>query len=265
MRPFMILLTLYLLTGCAFSKAVQQEIGLVNLVQSECHSVTIDIQLNSSWEPSPNPNKVTYKVFRIKGTDSPLLVESSNNSTIELQNLNEFDSYHWFVEARSRHKNGWGIPIYRKVGELKVVTPHCSVVNEFTPVPGDVRLRHEPTGKCLFGNAVDGGPVKTWACWQDPQMAISLEPLGGSDVRIRVRAKGKCLFGNPANGGVVKNWVCWADPNMVYVREELGNNRVRLRHKTTGQCMYGSPVDGGPVKNWPCWDDPNMVWVIDPF
>lgn len=245
--------------------AEAKEIGLVSLVQARCDSITIDIQLDTSWKPSPNPNNATYKVYRMKGSQENALMASSNDTTIEMKDLQESTSYNMYANARSRHKNGRGIPIYRKVGELKVVTLPCSVVNEFTPVPGDVRLRHELTGKCLFGNPVEGGPVKTWGCWKDPQMAISLEKLAGQELRIRVRAKGKCLFGNPVEGREVKNWTCWDDPNMVYVRENLDNNRVRLRHKLTGQCMYGDPNDGGPVKNWPCWNDPNMVWVIDPF
>lgn len=265
MRAFTFTVGLCLVLTSCTTASPQQEIGNLGLIQAQCDRFTFYISLNTNWEASPNPNTSTYRVFRMVGPQGVTLMAQSNNDTIELQGLQEWTPYHIYASARSRRTDGWGIPIYRKVGELTVVTPHCSTPSPWSPVPGDVRLRHEATGKCLFGNALDGGEVKTWQCWQDPQMAISLEPLGGNEVRLRVRSYGKCLYGNPVNGGMVKNWNCWNDPNMVYVREELGNNRVRLRHKATGQCMYGSPTDGGPVRNWPCWNDPNMIWVIDPF
>ncbi|HEX9963810.1 MAG TPA: hypothetical protein VGB04_02370 [Allosphingosinicella sp.] len=245
--------------------APQQEIGSLSLVQAQCDRFTIQIHIGPDWKASPNPNNDTYKVYRMAGPTSLPLMASSDNSTIEITGLQAFMSYKIFANARSRRAGGGGIPLYRKVGELTVVTPNCSTPSEFAPQPGDVRLRHEASGKCIFGNPVDGGPAKNWTCWNDPQMAVSLEPLGGANVRIRMRAKGKCLFGSPVNGGEVKNWVCWNDPNMVFVRESLGGNRVRLRHEATGKCMYGNSTNGEAVKNWTCWDDPNMVWVIDPF
>lgn len=250
-------------SGCA-PQAPAQNIGSVSLLQSSCNDLTIKIYISASWEPAPNPNRDTYEVFRIVGT-SMSKVASSDSDQIHLAGLSPFTPYHYVVQARSRIKDGWGLPIYRQVGELKTVTPTCTTTPATSAQPGDVRLRHQLTSKCLFGEPVDGGPAKTWSCWQDPKMAVALEPLGGAEYRIRLRASGKCLFGNPVNGGAVKNWTCWNDPNMVWVREDLGNNRARFRHKPTGQCMYGSPTNGGIVKNWPCWDDANMVWVVDPF
>jgi hypothetical protein len=240
-------------------------IGHVTAVQTTCHSVTMSISIDSDWETSPNPNKVTYKVSQVVGASPPDDITSSNDSVIEIKGLQEWTPYYFVVEARSRHKNGWGIPLYRLVGELKFVTPHCNAISPVDPQPGDVRLRHELTGKCIFGNPVDGGPAKTFTCWKDPEMAISLESLGGSEVRIRLRAKGKCLYGDSSNGGTVKNFTCWQDPSMVYIMEDLGNNRYRLRHKLSGQCMYGSTGEAMPVHHWTCWNDPNMVWVKDPF
>lgn len=265
-RTGSVLFALLLVLAAGAKAAPQQEIGLINLVHADCHSLTIDVELNTSWEPSPNRRVSTYVVFEyLPRPSGPTEVAHSDHKVIELTGLQESHAYYFYVQARSRHRNGRGIPIYRKVGELHTTTPPCSAVTPFSPAPGDVRLRHEATGKCLYGSPIDGNPVGTWGCWRDPRMAISLESLGGAEVRIRVRATGKCLFGNPVEGREVKSWGCWEDPNMVYIREELGNNRIRLRHKLTGQCMYGGAADGDPVRNWPCWDDPNMVWVVDPF
>lgn len=250
-------------SGVATGAQAAGDIGSLGVVQATCNSLTISVQISQGWEVSPNPNVSTYRVLLGAGTQVPVPSIQTNSTPITLGGLQPSTQYLVIVSARSRHRGGWGIPLYRRVGGKVVSTPSCTVA---TAQPGDVRLRHEATGKCLFGHPADGAPVKTWgACWQDPAMAISLEAQGGAEVRIRIRATGRCLFGNPVNGAEVKSWTCWNDPNMVYVREDLGNNRLRLRHKMTGQCMYGSPVNGGTVRNWPCWADPNMVWVIDPF
>jgi hypothetical protein len=242
------------------------DIGVVTLVGSTCNSLTVKAHINFQWEQSPNPNNATYRAYNWNNVLNPVHVVSSDSNTLTVPNLQEKKSYRIMIEARSRKAGGWGIPIYRKVGDVTSTTPACSTPSTYTPVPGDVRLRHEATGKCLFGNPEDGGAVKTWgACWKDPGMAVSLETVSGSKVRIRIQAIGKCLFGNPTSGQVVKNWGCWNDPNMVYVKEDLGDNRLRLRHEITGQCMYGGTGNGDPVRNWPCGTDPNMVWVIDPF
>jgi hypothetical protein len=134
----------------------------------------------------------------------------------------------------------------------------------YVPVAGDVRLRHEATGQCLYAGNTNGASSASWTCWPDPAMAVKLEPLTGSDVRIRLQSTGKCLYADSANGAAMRVWQCWNDPGMVYVKEDLGNNRVRLHHKMTDKCMYAT-TNGGPVDGWSCWADPAMVWVVDPF
>lgn len=254
-----------MLLAMACPARAASDIGHVTIVHATCTSLTIAIQLNSGWEPSPNPHKATYKLTGLLTGAALSDNVSSNESTIEMKDWLEGWQYDYLVEARSRHKNGNGIPLYRRVAELQGSLPLCDEPNPNGPQPGDVRLRHELTGKCIFGNPVDGGPAKTFTCWQDPEMAIVLEPLGGSEFRIRLRAKGKCLYADPNNGGTAKNFTCWPDPNMVFIMESLGNNRYRLRHKATGQCLYGSTIEAGAVHNWGCWNDPAMVWVKDTF
>jgi hypothetical protein len=243
-------------------------IGTIAVQQLQCTSLTLHMEISNNWEPSPNPNTSVYKVYRITGFQGSQLLASSDNSTIQLNNLQPSTQYHFVVQARSRHAGGWGIPLYRDVNDVTTYTPACPPPP--TPAPGDVRLRHEATGKCIFGNPVDGGIVHTWTCWQDPGMAVALETQGlpAGQVRIRMRAQGKCLYGNPVNGKEVKNFTCWSDQNMLYIMEPVdsGNpNRIRLKHLNTGQCMYAGSVEGNAVKNFPCWNDPGMVWVKDPF
>ena len=202
---------------------------------------------------------------------------NGNSQSLDYYGLVAGTTYRIVVWCGCRGSSRFAVPIPIRLMDVQYThsepAPTPEPAPQPAPQPGDIRLRHEATGKCLFGNPVDGGAVKTWgACWQDPGMAVSLEPVNGSlqpldrsEVRIRLRANGKCLFGSPLDGGEVKNWACWNDPNMVFVVEVVNNNRVRLRHRATGRCMYGSPVNGGVVRNWTCWNDPNMVWVIDPF
>lgn len=239
-------------------------IGEVHLEQVTCHSVTMSIHIGLGWEPSPNPHTSTYRVWHISGPD---IIDdaTSDNSTIQINNLPEFSPYHFVIEARSRHKNGAGIPLYRKVDELKGVTPHCTVSPGYTPGPNDFRLRHELTSKCMYGSPVDGGPPRMFTCWKDPEMAIAFENAGSGEVRIRFLARGKCAYADPNNGGIPKNFTCWPDPNMTFIMESLGNNRYRFKHKLTQRCLSGTTIQGGTLHNWDCWDDPNMVFVKDPW
>lgn len=242
---------------------VAKEIGSVSIVKNQCGKVTISIALNSSWQVMPANNKVTYKVFTISNRQELSDITSSNNPVITIDWL-EGKYFNFIVEARSRQTGTFGITMYRKVGEVEGISETCS---SYVPAAGEVRLRHEQTGRCLFGDPNDGGAVKTWMCWKDPNMGYFLDSISGNEVRIRHRSTGKCVYGNAVNGGIAKNWGCWDDPNMVFVKEPLsGNNRFRLRHKATGRCIYGGNSDGAPVKSWgPCWDDPAMVWVVEPF
>lgn len=239
-------------------------IGHVTAVQVTCYSVIMAIQLDAGWKEAPSGNKLTYRVSEVIGTEM-YDVTSSNDSTIEIKYLPEWTPHYFVVEARAHPANRPGLTYYRFAGELKIVTPRCNVITPNSPTPGDVRLRHEVTAKCIFGNPIDGRPAKTFTCWNDPEMAIKIENLGGNEVRIRLREKGKCLYGDPTNGGDVKNFTCWDDPKMVWIEESLGNNRYRYRSKATQMCMAGSTFEALPIRNWGCWDDPNMVWVKDPI
>lgn len=242
------------------------DIGTVTLVSSTCNSLTVKAHIwLLEWKPSPKPNDSTYKAYNFNNLLSPVWVASSNSDTLHVPNLQPQTSYRIMVYARSRPAEGLGFSQYRKVGEVTPTTPACP-----QPVAGDVRLRHEATGKCLYGSPTEGGIPGTFTCWHDPEMAVSLEKVNssGTEVRIRIRARGKCVFGNPTNGGVVRNHTCWDDPNMVYVKDPVGNvadNRWRLRHKNTGNCMYTGANNGDPARNFTCWPDPAMVWIIDPF
>ena len=71
--------------------------------------------------------------------------------------------------------------------------------------------------KCLFGNSANGGEVKNWSCWGDPNMIFVREDLGNNRVRFRHKATGKCMYGGTADGDPVRNWACWNDPAMVWV------------------------------------------------
>ena len=254
----------------SFNSTAHAGIGSVLISDVTCNSMKIAISLGNAYKEAPTDGSSTYYVNLITGaTTQETGWVVSDNSVINLPNLLPFTPYHFVVTARTRRRTHPNEPgIYRIVDEKTQVTLQtCNppTTNYNNPQPGDVRLRHEVTGMCIFGNSADGGPVGAWGCWGDPNMAVSLESLGGADVRIRMRGNGKCLFGNPVGGKEVKNFQCWSDPNMVYERQDLGNNRVRLRHKATGQCMYTGSIRGNFVKNWPCWNDPAMVWVIESF
>ena len=41
-----------------------------------------------------------------------------------------------------------------------------------TGIPGEVRLRHKSTGKCLYNY---GDTVHNWVCWSDPNMVFVLD------------------------------------------------------------------------------------------
>jgi hypothetical protein len=236
------------------------DIGSVNIVNSQCGKITISVALDPGWQVMPANNKVTYKVFSsytqsgiVDSNDPIITFDWPANTTFKV-----------WVEARSRQTGFIGLTMYRKVDEVAGYSEACPL---YGAAPGEVHLRHEQTGKCMFGDPNDGGAVKTWACWNDPNMIYVLESISGNEVRLRHKRTGKCVYGNAVNGRIAKNWVCWDDPNMVFVKEPLsGNNRFRLRHKATGRCIYGGNSDGDPVKSWgPCWDDPAMVWVVESF
>lgn len=241
---------------------ISKDIGSVTIMNNQCGKITVGLEINSSWQLMPANNKPTYVVYkydRAEQTD----IKHSNDPVITID-WPEGTKFDIFVNARSRQTTTLGITMYRKVGEVEGYSEPCS---SYVPTAGEVRLRHEQTGKCMFGDPNDGGTVKTFTCWKDPNMSYFLEPISGNEVRLRHKSTGKCVYGNSVNGGIAKNWICWDDPNMVFVKEPLpGNDRFRLRHKSTGRCIYGGSFDGAAVKNWgPCWDDPAMVWVAEPF
>jgi hypothetical protein len=239
------------------------KIGSVSIVQNQCGKVTISISLGGGWKIMPASNKPTYTVSIIANRKEIATIKTSNDPVISVA-WPEGTSFNFIVEARSRQTSALGITMYRLVDEVGGISATCA---SYVPAAGEVRLRHEKTGKCMAGDPNDGGHAKTFACWGDPNMGYFFDSISGNEVRIRHRSTGKCLFGSPDNGGIAKNWVCWDDPNMVWIKDPLpGGNRFRLRHKATGRCIYGINSDGGPVRYWgPCWDDPAMVWVVEPF
>jgi hypothetical protein len=213
----------------------------------------------------PAKNQPTYKVYKYVGGSSgdPLsLVKTSNDAYISIDwPLSQ--PFKFSVDARSRRDLA-GLTKYRKVDEVSGTTDICSYV----PLPGEVRLKHEQTARCMFGNHNPGGPVAIWGpCWKDPNMGFLLEPLSGNEFQIRHRSTNQCLYVDTPNGGVVKNWPCGVDPKMVWIKDPLpGTNRFRIRNKATGRCIYARNSNAAPVQAWgPCWDDPAMAWVIEPF
>jgi hypothetical protein len=239
-------------------KSYAGDIGLVTIISNQCGKVTVAVSLNSNWKPMPTANKPTYKVTKILGND--FLDVATSDLPIITIDVGVGAAFKFHVTARSRQTGLIGITMQRKVGEFQGTAGFCSGL-----AIGEVRLRHEKTGKCMFGDFNDGGVVKTWTCWDDPNMAYILDTVSGNEVRLRHRISSKCVYGNNVNGGFAKNWICWNDPNMIFIKDPLpGTNRFRLRHKATNRCLYGGTADGDPVKSWgPCWDDPNMVWVLD--
>jgi hypothetical protein len=202
------------------------DIGSVSIVQNQCGKITLNVTLNSSWKVMPANSKPTYIVSRIVDRTEQTDVKTSNDPAIPVE-WPEGTYFKFHVTARSRQTSYLGITMYRKVGEIEGISANCS---SYVPLPGEVRLRHEKTGKCLFGNPNDGGPAATWTCWKDPNMGYFLDTVSGNEVRLRHRSTGKCLYGDSVNGGVAKNWGCWNDPNMIFIKDALpGANRFRLR------------------------------------
>jgi len=239
------------------------KIGSVSIVQNQCGKVTISISLDGGWKVMPTNNKPTYIISTIVNSREMVTLKTSNDPVIPVE-WPAGTYFNFIVEARSRQTGSFGITMYRLVNEVEGIAATCS---PYMPVLGEVRLRHEQSGKCMFGNPNDGGGAATFTCWKDPNMGYVLEPISGNEVRIRHRSTGKCLYVSSVNGGIAKNWVCWDDPNMVFIKDPLpGSNRFRLRHKATGRCIFCGNSNGDPVRSWgPCWDDPAMVWIIDPF
>ncbi len=189
-----------------------------------------------------------------------------NDQLVDYHGVTAGSTYRFQVWCNCKGSGPFAIAHPIRIFEVEYTHWAPAPANLFSPQPGDVRLRHEMTGRCLYGDAVDGHNVKTWGpCWKDPQMAVWLEPLGGSDVRIRLRVNGKCLIVGSLFSGAVTNWSCSSDPSMTFVREDLGNNRVRLRSKASGRCIYGNSANGGDVRSFPCTNDPPFIWIIDPF
>lgn len=180
------------------------------------------------------------------------------------------------IQCRAKDKTYWtqttdvGVTCERDSGlacrKVDQVDNTCEdyEVRFFCPSPA-VRLRHKLTSKCVYEYGGNGAEAKNWTCWDDPNMAYTVDNIGNGEVRLRHSQTGKCLYGNPKNGGSVHHWGCWNDPNMVYIIDQLGNDEVRLRHKLTGKCLYGNSSNGGSIRNWTCWGDPNMVYYLDKF
>jgi hypothetical protein len=153
-------------------------------------------------------------------------------------------------------------PGWHERTQLILITP-------YTPGPGEVRIRHKLSGKCIYVDTNSAQSVRNWTCWGDANMAFLIDPVGPpGEVRLRHKKTQQCLYGVPIDGGTAKSWgPCWNDPNMVFVIDPVGGTSgdVRLRHKSTQKCLYGDMSNGGAVRNFTCWNDPNMVLHIDPF
>ncbi|MET0648520.1 MAG: hypothetical protein ABW208_18060 [Pyrinomonadaceae bacterium] len=203
------------------------------------------------------------------------VVSASNDPVIDIA-WPVGEGFKFIVEARSRQTGAVGVTMERLVGEVQgIANNYCPPPPPpYVPEAGEVRLRHEQTGTCMFGDPSGGGIVQALKCWQDPFLSYVLDPAGGNEFRLRHKLTGNCVYADTVNGGIAKNWVCWDDPNMRFVKEQLpGSNRFRLRHVATGQCLFTQFKPGKfglrpptPVRGWAaCWDDPAMVWVADPF
>jgi hypothetical protein len=215
-------------------------------------SVQTGLCVNTFDQAGPNANGGGCD-WDLYGSPSKHALDPEGNSQFDLLT----DTFGWLCLQESAYVEGNPAiydGCYNTQNHHRVYIEHIDTV----------RLRHEITGKCPYGGA-NGQAVSTWACWNDPSMAIRMEPLGGNDYRIRMISTGQCLYGSPDSGGTVKSWGCWGDPGMVWTKQDLGNNRFHLQHKSTGQCMYTNPGNGLPIQNWPCWMDPAMVWIADPF
>ncbi len=133
----------------------------------------------------------------------------------------------------------------------------------------EVRLRHQSTGSCAYGDPASGGAPKNWPCFNVPYQTYKLRYLGEGEVLLRHQWTLNCIRGNTTNGAAISNVRCDdvaiadTDPDLIYVLDDLGNDTFRLRHKSTGKCIYGNPSAGGVLYNWSCWNDPNLVYALD--
>jgi len=150
-------------------------------------------------------------------------------------------------------------PPWNERTQLMLITPYI-------PGPGEVRIRHKISGKCLYVDTNSSQSVRNWTCWGDKNMAFLIDNLGNGEVHLRHKKTQRCLVAVAVDGGTAKSWgPCWADPDMAFVIDALGGGDVRLRSKSTQKCLYGDTTNGRPVRNFTCWNDPNMALVIDPF
>lgn len=245
------------------SSAAHASVGTVSTTIVDCHSAILSITLDGGWQTASSSRVSTYEVQRKDNSGAGYMVEKQTSTApIELDNLDPMTLYKLIVKVRVRRSNGFTIPSYHYTDDFDVTTPACGL--PYVPQPGDVRLRHERTGKCIYDRPVDGGTAANFTCWRDGWMAMVIDHLSGNDVRLRFRTSNECLYRYSADR-TVHYWTCWNDPNQVWVLDPLSNNRFHLRHKQSGECAYGSSDDGGALHTWGCWNDPNMVYVLDPF
>lgn len=130
----------------------------------------------------------------------------------------------------------------------------------------EARLRHASTGKCIYGNAVEDGPVHNWVCWADPGMTYTIYThiLSGTKFLVH-KNTGKYIEAHPSDGATVTNRSGY-NPYMPvrFDFDDAGGGKVRIRNSSSGKCLYGTNSDGGTVHNWVCWADPGMEFYIDP-
>ncbi|MBV1855759.1 ricin-type beta-trefoil lectin domain protein [Catellatospora tritici] len=129
---------------------------------------------------------------------------------------------------------------------------------------GAYRLHHKQSGQCQFASDGDGGAVKHWSCWDDPNMAYTLEATAAGHFRLGHLASGQCSYvaGN-SDGSPLVHRTCSDDPSQEFDLTTVGTDEYRISHVATGRCLYAGGGDGGSVNAWSCWDDPNMVWELD--
>lgn len=145
-----------------------------------------------------------------------------------------------------------------------------SFIYNYEPdIPGEaVKVRNENTGKCIYPFA-PAGPISTrmhnWSCWNDPNFAFMIEPVGSDEVRLRSLAASQCLQPvDNADYQEIKGGSCSSVYSEYYI-DYLSAETFRLRNKVNNKCIYGSTSNGGKIRQFGCWANPDMVFSFSSY
>jgi len=104
-----------------------------------------------------------------------------------------------------------------------VVSDYCEPLPAFTyklidAGNGKWRLASHPTSKCLYvvQPAVNGGTIRNWGCWPDPNFTFELEQINGGSFLLRHQLSNPDQCPYDAGNGVVNHAVCAYDDDMYY-------------------------------------------------